>query len=115
MISIKHTGMGDKDFCNDLEFLHEASLKSGAQLQQDLQKRICFQLHHQGSMQLEVSDGIGNAKMLINHEVISELHLYQKTITLNTVLVIRGQISRYSAEDGQTSFILNEVPRLVLN
>ena len=36
-------------------------------------------------------------------------------MTLHTVLVVRGQISRYSSPDGQTSFILNECPRLVLN
>ena len=71
-------------------------------------------MHSQG-MQLEVSDGIGAAKMLINREVISELNLYQKHISIHTVLVIRGQISRYSSGDGQTSFILNECPRLVLN
>ena len=66
-------------------------------------------------LQLELSDGIGTARALINREVISELNLYQKHITINTVLVIRGQISRYSLEDGQTAFILNECPRLVLN
>lgn len=31
------------------------------------------------------------------------------------MLVVRGQISRYSSPDGYTSFILNECPRLVLN
>lgn len=66
-------------------------------------------------LQLEVSDGIGTAKTVVNREVISELNLYQKHITVNTVLVIRGQISRFSSEDGQTVFILNECPRLVLN
>ena len=79
-----------------------------------MQKRMSFQIHSQG-MQLEVSDGIGTAKTLINRDVISELNLYQQHISVNTVLVIRGQISRYSSEDGQTSFILNECPRLVLN
>jgi len=31
------------------------------------------------------------------------------------VLVIRGQIYRQSCEDGQTAFILNESPRLILS
>lgn len=37
---------------------------------------MSFQIHSQG-MQLEVSDGIGTAKTLINRDVISELNLYQ--------------------------------------
>ena len=66
-------------------------------------------------LQLELSDGIGTARTLVNRDVISELNLYQKHISLNTILVIRGQISRYGSEDGQTAFILNECPRMVLN
>ena len=41
--------------------------------------------------------------------------MYGKLIHVNTVLVIRGQIFRQSCEDGQTAFVLNECPRLVLN
>ena len=51
----------------------------------------------------------------MSHEVITELQLYSKQLRINTVLVIRGFIFRQSCEDGQTAFILNECPRLVLD
>ena len=62
-----------------------------------------------------MSDGIGTATALISREVVSELQMYGKLIHINSVLVIRGQIFRQSCGDGQTAFILNECPRLVLN
>jgi len=34
---------------------------------------------------------------------------------VKSVIVIRGVIVRQSCEDGQTSFIINECPRLVLS
>ena len=48
---------------------------SASNTQSSLQKRMSFQMQSQG-LQLEVSDGIGTAKMLINREVIAELNLY---------------------------------------
>ena len=111
MVSVRHAGAASGD--SDGEAAETAAGHHG-QTQSALQKRMSFQMQSQG-LQLEVSDGLGTAKTLINREVISELTLYQKHISVNTVLVIRGQISRYSSEDGQTAFILNECPRLVLN
>lgn len=64
---------------------------------------------------MELSDGIGIAKAVICREVISELELHKWNIAKGSVLVIRGLIFRQSCDDGQTAFILNECPRLVLN
>lgn len=41
-------------------------------------------------LQVELSDGLGTAKALINRDVISELSLYEQHICVHTVLVIRG-------------------------
>jgi hypothetical protein len=46
---------------------------------------------------------------------LAELELFKWPIQKQTVIVIRGQIFRQSCDDGQTAFIINECPRLVLN
>lgn len=72
VVSIKHAGLVSE------EAAEESLINDGgatANTQSSLQKRMSFQMLSQG-LQLEVSDGIGTAKMLINREVIAELNLY---------------------------------------
>ena len=58
---------------------------------------------------------MGIAKAVFPREVIAELEQYGVELKVGTVIVIRGVIFRQTYEDGQTAFIINECPRLVLS
>lgn len=65
-------------------------------------------------MSLEVSDGIGTANILLNKEIMAQLELLKIHITENSVICLRGRISRQPCESGNIALILNECPRLIL-
>ena len=89
MVSIRHAGMSGEESGDENAAAAGQDGSSAQNTHSSIQKRMSFQMQSQG-LQLELSDGIGTARALINREVISELNLYQKHITINTVLVIRG-------------------------
>ena len=72
VVSIKHAGLASEEAAEE-NLMNDGG--SASNTQSSLQKRMSFQMQSQG-LQLEVSDGIGTAKMLINREVIAELNLY---------------------------------------
>ena len=65
-------------------------------------------------MSLEVSDGIGTANILLNKEIMAQIELLKIHITENSVICLRGRISRQPCESGHIALILNECPRLIL-
>jgi len=63
---------------------------------------------------LEVSDGVGTANIILNKEIMAQLDLLKIHITENSVICIKGKISRQPCESGHIALILNSTPRLVL-
>lgn len=45
-------------------------------------------------LSLEISDGVGSAPLIVNREIFSEIELSKMHITENSILVMRGRISR---------------------
>ena len=66
-------------------------------------------------MSLEISDGVSSASLLVIREIMAEIKLAKMKITENSVLVIRGRISRLPNDIGHTALVVNECPRLVLS
>ena len=66
------------------------------------------------AMSLEISDGVGSASLIVNRETMSELELSKMTITENSILVMRGRISRQPNDSTTTVLVSNEAPRLIL-
>ena len=60
-----------------------------------------------------MSDGIGTCLIVFNRETMSEVEMQKMVITENSVIVLRGRLSRQPNDTGTTVLVMNEAPRLV--